>query len=84
MNRLCIRFATASPPALYLPLDHLQLEVGDRLGRVQILRAGLGAVHDGFAAVQPERVLEIVESLAGSLVSAVIDPAGRLQQRGGA
>jgi hypothetical protein len=41
-------------------LDHLQLEVGDRLGRVQILRAGLGAVHDGVAAVQPERILEIV------------------------
>jgi len=55
-----IRFATASPQALDLPLDHLQLEVGDRLGRVQILRAGLGAVHDGVAAVQPERILEIV------------------------
>src|SRR6476619_848335 len=79
-----IRFATASPPALDLPLDHLQFEVGDRLGRVQILRAGLGAVHDGVAAVQPERILEIVEPLAGGLVSAVIDPAGRLQQRGGA
>src|SRR5258706_7851761 len=75
-----IRFATASPPALDLPLDHLQLEVGDRLGRVQILRAGLGAIHDGVTAIQPERIFEIVEPLAGRLITAVLDPAGRLQQ----
>src|SRR5207302_4332538 len=47
-------------PCLDLPLDHLQLELGDGFGRVQALRAGLGAVHDGVAAVEPERVFEIV------------------------
>ena len=69
--------------ALHLPLDHLELEFGNRLGRIETLRAGLGAVHDGVAAIEPERVFEIVEPLAGGFIAAVLDPAGRLQQRGG-
>src|SRR5205823_14370252 len=40
------------------------------------------AIHDGVAAIEPERVLEIVEPLAGSLIAAIGDPARRLQQRG--
>src|SRR4051812_48700527 len=47
------------------------LDFGDRLGRVQVLRAGLGAVHDCVAAVKPERVFEGVESVAGLLVATV-------------
>src|SRR3954447_16566805 len=58
-----------------LALDHLALDVGNRLGRVEALRAGLGAVHDGVAAVEPERILEIVQPLAGRLVSAIDQPA---------
>src|ERR1700745_3787635 len=65
----------------HLPFDQLQLELGDRLGGIETLRTGLGAVHDGVAAVEPERVLEIVEPLAGSFVARVLDPAGGLQQR---
>src|SRR5262245_45849341 len=68
----------------YLPLDHHPLDLGDRLGGIEPLRAGLGAVHDGVAAIEPERVLENVEPLAGRLVAAVVEPAARLQQRGGA
>ena len=64
------------------PLDHHALDLGDGLGGVEALRAGLGAVHDGVAAVEPERVLEIVEPLAGRLVAAVLEPAVGLQQRG--
>src|SRR3984885_9029567 len=64
---------------LNLPLDHLQLEFGDCLGGVQSLRAGLGAVHDGVAAIEPERILEIVEPFTGGFVAAVLDPAGGLQ-----
>jgi len=55
----------------HLPLDHQALDVGDGLGRVEMLGAGLGAVHDGVAAVEPERVLEVVEPLAGRLVARV-------------
>src|SRR5712691_3043974 len=65
---------------LHLPLDHLLLDLGDCLGRIEVLRAGVRAVHDGVAAIEPERVLEIVEPLAGRLVAAVDDPALRLQQ----
>src|SRR5712692_3053479 len=69
---------------LHLPLDHLLLDLGDCLCRIEMLRAGVGAVHDGVAAIEPERVFEIVEPLAGCLVAAVDDPALRLQERGGA
>ena len=48
------------------------------LGERQALRAGLGAIHDRVAAVEPERVLKIVEPLAACLVAAVYDPALRL------
>src|SRR5262245_24764502 len=48
-----------------------------------MLRAGVGAVHDGVAAIEPERVFEIVKPLTGRLVTAVNDPTLRLQQRGG-
>src|SRR5919198_6602985 len=66
---------------LNLPLDHLLLDLGDRLRRIEMLRAGVGAVHDGVAAIEPERVFEIVEPLASRLVAAVDDPALRLQER---
>src|SRR4051812_15922340 len=75
----------AAPPwRLHLPLDHHHLEFGDGLGGVEALRASLGAVHDGVAAVEPERVFEIVEPLAGGLVAGILDPARGLQQRRGA
>src|SRR6516225_4010991 len=67
----------------HLPLDHHPLDLGDGLGRIEALRAGLGAVHDGVAAVEAERVLEIVEALPGRLVAAVLEPAVGLKQRGG-
>src|SRR5437016_82203 len=70
------------PFRLDLPLDQLEFELGDRLGRIEALRAGLGAVHDGVAAIEPERILEIVEPFAGRFIAAVLDPAVRLQQRG--
>jgi len=63
---------------LHLPLDHHALEVGDRFGRIEVLGAGLGAVEDGVAAVQPERILQIVEPLAGRFVARIHDPALRL------
>src|SRR5689334_14733266 len=66
----------------HLPFDQLQLELGDRLGGIETLRTGLGAVHDGVAAIEPERILEIVEALSGGLVAGVGDPARGLQQRG--
>src|SRR5215831_19900970 len=66
----------------HLPLDQHLLDLGDGLGGVEALRAGRGAIQDGVAAVEPERVFEIVEPLAGCLVAAVHDPTVRLQQDG--
>src|SRR5216684_965084 len=67
---------------LNLAFDQLQLELGNRLGGIEALRAGLGAVHDGVATIEPERVLEIVEPLAGGFVARILDPSRGLQQRG--
>jgi hypothetical protein len=51
------------------PLNHHLFNLGNRLGRVQAFRAGLRAVHDGVAAVKPERILKIVEPLALGLIA---------------
>src|SRR5213595_257108 len=63
-------------------LDHHLLDLGDGLRRIETLGAGLGAVHDGVAAIQPERILELVEPFALGLVAAVGEPAIGLQQDG--
>src|SRR5512140_2634923 len=64
-----------------LALDDHLLDLRDRLRRIEILRAGLRAVHDRVATVETERVLELVEALAGGLVARVDDPAIRREQR---
>ncbi len=69
---------------LSLPLHHHLLDFRDGLCRVQSLGAGFRAIHDGVAAVEAERVFEVVEAFAGGLVAAVYQPAIGLQQRGGA
>src|SRR5262245_11014690 len=65
---------------LTLSCHHQLLDLGDRLGGIKVLGAGLGAVHDGVATIEPERILEIVESLACRLVAAVANPAVGLQE----
>src|SRR5258708_16439260 len=63
-----------------IALGHQPLGVGKRARRVEPVRAGPGAVHDGVAAIGAERVLEPIEAFAGALISAVGKPAVRLQQ----
>src|SRR5262249_57543347 len=65
-------------------LDHQLLDFRYGLGGIESLGAGLRAVHNGMAAIEAERVFEIVEPVTSRLVSAVDDPAIGLQQRGGA
>src|SRR5712691_3371792 len=67
-------------PRISVALGHQPLGIGDRGCRVEPFWAGLGAVHDGVAAIEPERVLEPVEALAGALIAAVGEPAIGLQQ----
>src|SRR5262245_17366611 len=80
--RAC-RGDTATPGgSMSAPREQL-LDLADCLGGIQILRTRFGAVHDRVAAVQPERILQRIESLAGRFVAAVDDPAVGGEQRGG-
>src|SRR5277367_1701321 len=54
--------------------------MNNRLGRVQALWAGLGAVHDRVAAIEAERVLEIIKPLALRFVAGIDEPTIGLQQ----
>merc|ERR1719231_1548081 len=49
-----------------------------------MLGAGLGAVHDGVAAVKLEGVVEGLEALGAEVVAGVLDPAEGLHEDGGA
>src|SRR5260370_42085271 len=69
---------SASLPSI--ALGHQPLGIGNRARRVEPFRTGLGAVHDGVAAIETEWILEPVEALAGALIAAVGKPAVRLQQ----
>jgi len=55
----------------------------DGLAGIQVLRTNLRAIHDGVTPVQLERVVEIVQSFLGLIVSRIFDPPVRLHQHGG-
>src|SRR5690348_18498259 len=57
--------------ALPISLDHLQFELGNRLGGIEPLRTGFCAVHDVVAAIEAERVLERSEEHTSELQSPV-------------
>src|SRR3984957_12129626 len=64
-------------------MSHHLLDFADGLGGIEILRARFGAIHDGMAAIQPKRILEVIEAIPGRLIPAVDYPAvGRQQRRG--
>ena len=65
---------------LALPFgDHL-LDLGDGLSRIEAFRAGPGAIEDGMASIEPERVFQLVETVPGRFVAAIDDQALGLQQ----
>src|ERR1700675_138566 len=63
-----------------IAFGHHPFGIGNRTRRVEPFRAGVGAVHDGVAAIETERILEPVEALAGMLIPTVDQPPMRLQQ----
>src|ERR1700692_1325140 len=63
-----------------IAFGHHPLGIGNRTRRVEPFRAGIGAVHDGVAAIETERILEPGEALAGMLIPTVDQPPMRLQQ----
>src|ERR1700712_3767717 len=60
--------------------DHHLLDFRDGLGRIQPLRAGVRAVHNRVAAIEPERIMQVVEPLARGFVARVDEPAIGLEQ----
>src|SRR5229473_7544496 len=75
-----VKYERSEPGDPLTPQHHEFLDLGDGLGRVQVFWTRLGAVHDRVAAVEPERVFERIEPVAGFLVAAVGDPAIGLEQ----
>ena len=59
------------------------LDLGNGLGGVEMLRAGLRAVEDAVASVQLEGVVQRLETLLGELVTRVVDPAESLLEDSG-
>src|ERR1700721_4428936 len=66
------------PPAAGHPsvtaMSHHLLDFADSLGGLELLRARLGAIHDGVTAVQAEGILQMVQPLTGSLITAIDAP----------
>jgi hypothetical protein len=61
---------------------HSLLDLGNGLSRIEVLRADLGAVHDGVAPVELEGVVEVVQPLRRHLVAGILDPPVGLHQNG--
>ena len=68
------RWECESPRGLKRPHCDHPFDLADRLTRIEAFRAGVGAVHDGVTAEQPEGVFQLVEPLARRLVAAVGNP----------
>lgn len=68
--------------SLHRFLRHSLLDLPDGLSRVQTLGTHFDAIHDGVTAEQFVGVVQLLQTFLGSLVAAVLDEAGGLQQSG--
>src|SRR5207302_203513 len=66
----------------YRALDEELLDLVDGARRIQVLGARVDAIHDGVAAEQAVRILEVVEALGARLVAGVREEPIGLQQPG--
>ena len=58
------------------------LNLVNRSSGIQILRAGVRAVHDRMAAIQLVRIVQILQTLLGHLIARIGDPPIGLLQDG--
>ena len=86
------RAAQSAPPAFFIghlfrelcdALNHHVFDLGDRFSWVQPFRTNLSTVHDRVAAIELERVFQLVQPLARRLVPAVDQPAIGMQKGSG-
>ena len=66
--------------AILMRIGEHFLDTGDRLPGIKTFRTGLGAVHDGVAAVELVSVIQSRQTLLRSLVPRVDNPAVRLKK----
>ena len=62
--------------------QHNFFNLTDGTGRIQVFRTYVHAVHDGMAAEQTIRVVQIVQTLIGNGIAAVGNEAVGVQQTG--
>src|SRR5258707_6817177 len=55
-------------------------DFGNRLTRVQVLRAGLRTVENRVTAIEPKRIFDFVKPFAGCLVAAVQERLDQIQE----
>ncbi len=71
----------ATPRSIFA-LDHHLFGRRDSFGRIQPFGTSLRAVHNRMTAIQSERILKLIKSLARGIVTTVDQPAIRCQQCG--
>src|SRR5579875_2296444 len=65
----------------HLSLSQELFDLGDGLGRIEPFRARFGAIHNGVAAVEFERVFQCVQPLTGCFVAGIRNPTIGCQQQ---
>ena len=63
-------------------MGHSLLDLCNGLTGIEMLRANLGAVHDGVAPVELEGIVEVVQALRRHLVAGILDPSVGLHEDG--
>lgn len=63
------------------PLGEKLLDKPDGTCWVETLRTDIGAVHDGVAAKQPVRILEVIETLLCAPIAAIREEPPGLEER---
>ena len=68
---------------LALPFHHHFLDLGDGLSRVQAFRTRRRAVHDSMAAIEAERIFQIIEPFTFVVVPTIRQPTISLSRTAG-
>lgn len=63
-------------------MSQFLLDLSNRLARIQVLGADLGAVHNGMASVELEGIVQLCQSLVSGSIAGVLDPAVGLHEDG--
>ena len=63
-----------------MPVRDGLLDIRNRLARIEVLWASLGAAHDRVASVKLEGIVEFIEALVRHCVTAVVNPSVRLHE----